>query len=179
MLAQIRLILLKEAVHLIAHVKYIFSPLKKITEHDDVFERGTHQFETVLNVFQCLACLLLYATYDFTFPGPLLIGSSTGTIFKGIPSGRSGKEKNIDVSFGSKPCRPVHLFLMIVRPERAPLIFDFLFFLQIDCLSVRGHVEPSYMWLNELISISFRSRGCLQIPCKLAERSAQSLRNFA
>src|SRR5207245_9343659 len=97
MLAQIRLILLKEAVHLTAHVKYIFSPLKKITEHDDVFERGTHQFETVLNVFQCLACLLLYATYVFTFPGPFFIGSSTCTIFRALPSARPGTQTNTDV----------------------------------------------------------------------------------
>src|SRR5437870_13908543 len=108
MLAQITLILLKESVHLIAHVKYIFSPLKKITEHDDVFERGTHNFETVLNVFRCLPYLLLFATYDFTFPAPFLFGILKGTFSKEFLPGRSEKKKIIKFPFVFNPFAQVN-----------------------------------------------------------------------
>jgi hypothetical protein len=106
-----------------------------------MFQRGAHQFKTVLDVFQGLARLFLDPAHDFAFSGPLLIGSSTGTVFERIPSRRSGKEKNVDVSFGSKPRRPVHLFFMVMRPERAPVIFDFFLCLALERLFVCGHVS--------------------------------------
>ena len=90
-----------------------------------MFQRGAHQFKAVLDVFQCLTRLFFDAAHDFAFPGPLLVGGSTGSIFKRISSRGAGEKKNVNVSFGSKPGRPVHLFLMIVRPERTPVIFDF------------------------------------------------------
>ena len=68
-----------------------------------MFQRGAHQFETVLDVFQGLARLFLDPAHDFALTGPLLIGSSTGSIFERIPSRRSRKEENVATSLFLNP----------------------------------------------------------------------------
>src|SRR5262249_841023 len=109
-----------------------------------MLQRGAHQFETVLDVFHGLAHLFLDVAHDFALSGSLLIGSSAGPVFERISSRGSGEEENVDVAFGSKPSRPVHLFLMVVRPERAPVIFDFFLCLTLKRLFVCRPVQSSF-----------------------------------
>src|SRR6516162_676521 len=76
MRAQGRLELLEETVHLVAHVEDVLAPRQVIAEHHDVLERGAHQLQLVLDVFQALAGLRLdVMRHHLASARPSLLGS--------------------------------------------------------------------------------------------------------
>src|SRR5215467_735187 len=137
---QIRLEFLEETVHLVTHIEDVFAPWQIIPEHDDMLERGIHHLQLILDVFEALAGLLLNVhRHYFALAGAFLLGSSARSIFKGVASGLAGQEQNIHVAFRLEATTPVHLFLVVVWPERAPVILNFSFLRELHCLRISRH----------------------------------------
>src|SRR5216684_2692481 len=108
-----------------------------------MLERGTHHLQLVLNVFQALASLLLdVAGHHLAFSRPFLLGRSARGIFKWVAPRLPGEKQNIHVTLCPEPSAPVHLFLMVVRPERAPLVLNFSLLREFECFRVGGHGVP-------------------------------------
>ena len=129
MRAKIRLKRLEEPVHLVAHVEHVFAPRQIIAEHHDVFQGGIHHLELVLDVFQALTGLFLMSI-DTTLPLPSRSSSGVlhGESSNGCRPVSTGEEEDVDVAFRLEAAAPIHLFLMIMRPERTPFVFNLAFF---------------------------------------------------
>src|SRR5712691_2526939 len=108
-----------------------------------MLERGTHHLQLVLNVFQALAFLLLDITgHHLAFSRPFLLGSSSWGFFNWVAPRLPGEKHNIHVTLCPEPSAPVHLFLMVVRPERAPFVLNFSLLREFECFRVGGHGVP-------------------------------------
>src|SRR5713226_2377076 len=108
-----------------------------------MLERGTHHLQLVLDVFQALASLLLDVMgHHLAFSRPFLLGSSARGIFKGIAPRLPREKQNIHVALCPEPYAPVHLFLMVVRPERAPIVLNFSLLRELECFRIGGHGLP-------------------------------------
>src|SRR5262249_58431252 len=108
----IRLELLEEAVHLVAHVEDVFPPRQIIAEHHDMLERGVHHLQFVLDVLQALTSLLFHIVRDeLHFSRPFLLGSSARGIFKWVAPRLPGEEKNIYIPSSPESAGPLYLFL--------------------------------------------------------------------
>src|SRR5216684_709164 len=108
-----------------------------------MLERGTHHLQLVLDVFQALASLLLDVMgHHLAFSRPFLLGSSARGIFKGIAPRLPREKQNIHVALCPEPSAPVHLFLMVVRPERAPIVLNFSLLRELECFRIGGHGLP-------------------------------------
>src|SRR5262249_35426781 len=90
--------------------------------------------------FEALAGLLLNVhPHYFSLAGAFLLGGSARSIFKRIASGLAGQGQNIHLALRLEATPPVHLFLFVVWPERAPGIINFSLLRELQCLRISRH----------------------------------------